>query len=161
VAVWQFKVAFLPQSWINSGGDVACLFGEDGFDSASAWWRYEDARLEAVLGRALTRGRSWHSDLTLWGNAEKDDIQLLRTKGRAESIQVRFDLRNPNMTLFRDVVAIAQELELAILVLGTKSLVPGDVHRLLRAAAESEAAHFSVDPASFLSQVQPANARAT
>ena len=161
MAIWQFNIAFLPQSWINSGGDVASLFGEQGFDPTSAWRLYDDTQLEAVLGRVLNKGKSWHSDLTLWGNVEADDIQLWRSEGNVESIQVRFDLRKPNMALVREVVSIASALELAILVPGTKRLVPLDIQKLLRAAAESDAAHFAVDPASFLLQVETANARAT
>jgi hypothetical protein len=161
MAVWQFHIAFLPQSWISSGGEVASLFGDEGFDPALAWRKYDNAQLEKVLSRVLGKGKSWHSDLTLWGKAEADDIQLWRSEGAVESIQVRFDLRNPNMPLFREVVNIARELGLAILVLGSRRLLPLDVQPLLRAAGESEAAHFSVDPESFLWQVDAANARAT
>lgn len=162
MAVWQFNVAFIPQSWVDSGGDVASLFEEEGgFDSAWAWRRYANARLEGVLSRVLTKGKSWHSDLTHWGNAETDDVQLWHRDGRVESIQVRFDLRKPDMGLFREVVNIARELELAIVVPGTKSVLPLDIQRLLRAAAESEAAHFALDPASFLLQADAANVRAT
>jgi hypothetical protein len=161
VAIWQFTVAFLPQRWIDSGGIVDALFGEEGFDSAPAWWRYDGAQLEAVLGSVLSKGKSWHSDLTLWGNVEADDIQLWRAEARVRTVQVRFDLRQPNIALFREVVNIARELQLAIVALSSQRLVPLDVERLLRAAAESDAAHFSVDPASFLLQVEAANVRAT
>lgn len=161
MAVWQFNIALLPQSWISSGGNAEHLFGPEGFDPALAWHRYNHAQLEAVLSRALSSGKSWHTDLTLWGNVETDHIQLWRTKGNVKSIQVRFDLRKPNMALFRTVVEIARELDLVILVLETMRVVPLEIQRLLRAAAESEAAHFSIDPASFLLQVEPANARAT
>ena len=162
MAVWQFHIAFVPQGWINSGGDVDSLFEEaEGFDPALAWRQYEDAQLERVLGRVLSNGKSWHSGLTFWGNVETDDIQLWRSEGRVESIRVRFDLRKPNMTLFREVVNIARELGLAILVPGTRSVLPVAVQPLLRAAAESEAAHFALDPASFLLQFEAANARAT
>lgn len=67
MAVWQFNVAFIPQSWIDSGGDVASLFEEEeGFDPALAWRHYDNAQLEQVLSRVLSKGKSWHSDLTLW-----------------------------------------------------------------------------------------------
>ncbi len=111
--------------------------------------------------RVLSKGKSWHLDLTLLGKAEADDIQLWRREGKVESVQVRFDLRQPNMTLFREVVSIARELGLAIVVLETKSVLPLDIQRLLRAAAESAAAHFVVDPESFLLQAEATNAKAT
>jgi hypothetical protein len=162
VAVWQFNVAFVPQSWIDSGGAVASLFEEEGgFDPALAWRRYDTAQLEEALSRVLSKGKSWHSDLTILGKAEADDIQLWRRDGKVESVQVRFDLRRPNMALFREVVDIAREFELVILVLETKRVVTSDTRRLLRAAAESAAAHFVIDPESFLLQVEATNAKAT
>lgn len=161
MAVWQFTIAFLPQDWLDAGGDVHALFEEETFDAASAWRSYRHPKLEEILGSALRKGKSWHSELTIWGSEQTDDIQLFRSKDRVESITVRFDLRQPNMALFQQVIQIAKELRLAIVILETISVVPLDVLRLLRAAAESRAAHFVLDPASFLSRMESANTRAT
>lgn len=163
MAVWQFTITFVPQDWLDAGGDVHALFADEGgFDATAAWWSYRHAQLEEVLGSAaLSRGKSYHSDLTVWGTEPTDDIQLWRRKGKVHSITVRFDLRQPNMALFQQVIHIARELRLAIVTLETGSVVPLDVLRLLRAAAESRAAHFVLDPASFLSQMESANTRAT
>lgn len=161
MAVWQFTIAFLPQDWLDAGGDVNALFDERGFDAARAWWSYKHPKLEEILGSALSRGKSWHSDLIVWGSEQTDDIQLWRSQGKVNSIVVRFDLRQPNMTLLQQAIHMAQELNLAIMALETGSIVQPNVERLLRAAAESRAAHFVLDPASLLSQMESANARAT
>lgn len=157
--VWQFSIAFVPQDWLDAGRDVHALFGEEGFDAAPAWWSYRHPKLEELLGSALSKGKSWHSDFTVWGNEQTDAIQLSRRKGKVSSIVVRFDLRRPNMTLVQHVVYMAKELRLAIVVLETESLVQPDVEQLLRAAAESKATHFVLDPESFLSQLESANSR--
>lgn len=161
MAVWQFDVALLPQSWIEAGGEVGVLFGEEGFEPAVAWRGYEDAGLEESLDVMLPRAKSWHADLALWGSYESDCIQSWRHRGRVESIEVRFDLRNPNMALFRELVNFAHTSRLAIVVLATKAVPAADTHRLIRAAAESDAAHFVVDPASFLMNVTAVNAKAS
>lgn len=161
VAVWQFNIAFLPQDWLDAGGDVSSLFAEGTFDATSAWWSYRHPKLEETLGSALSKGKSWHPDLTVWGSEQTDDIQLWRSRGKVNSVVVRFDLRQPNMTLLQQVILMAQELDLAIVALETRSVVQPDVDRLLRAAAESRAAHFVLDPASFLLQAESANTRAT
>lgn len=161
MAVWQFTIALLPQDWLDAGGDLRSLFAEGTFDASSAWRSYRHPQLEEILGSALSKGKSWNSRLTLWGSEQTDDIQLFRSQDRVDSVTVRFDLRQPNMTLFQQVVHIARELRLAIVTLETMSVVPLDVLRLLRAAAESRAAHFVLDPASFLSQMESANTRAT
>jgi hypothetical protein len=162
VAVWQFAIIFLPQDWLDAGGDLHALFADEGrFDATPAWGSYRHAQLEEMLGSALSKTKSYHADLTVWGTEQTDDIQLWRRKGKVHSILVRFDLRQPNMMLFQQVIHFAQELRLAIVTPETMSVVPLDVLRLLRAAAESQAAHFVLDPASFLSQMESANTRAT
>jgi hypothetical protein len=160
MALWQFNVALLPQSWLDGGGDVIDLFGEEGFESVAAWRGYDEIRLQNSLDEILSRGKSWHPELTLWGSNDSDDIQLWRDAGEVVSVQVRFDLRKPNMALFGEVVDITRALRLAILVLATRRILPADIGDLIRAAAESDAAHFVVDPASFLSDLQAANEKA-
>jgi len=153
VALWQFKVALIPQNWIDSGGIVEELFSDEEFDQSAAWAEYCDSRLEESLSTALQKSESWHSDLTLWGDIDGDDIQLWRDHGKVESLQVRFDLRNPTLALFQSVVDIARELGLAILALEMRSIVPLDPRELLHVAAESNAARFLDDPHSFLQQL--------
>ncbi len=160
MTVWQFAIAFLPRDWLDAGGDVAALFDERGFDAAAAWQSYRHPKLEDVLGGALRKRKSWHSGLTVWGSEESDDIQLSRSQGRVDSIVVRFDLRQPNMTLLQQVIQMTRELRLAIMIVETKRVVEANEEELLRAAAESKAAHFVLDPASFLSQMESANSRA-
>lgn len=161
MAVWQFNVALLPLRWIEAGGAVGGLFGEEGFEPAVAWRGYEDVRLEESLDAVLPRAKSRHAELALWGSAEGDSIQLWRHRGRVESIQVHFDLRNPNMALFRQLTDFARAANLAIVVLATQAVLAADPHQLIRAAAESDAAHFVVDPASFLMNVSAVNAKAS
>lgn len=161
MAVWQFKVAFIPRDWIDSGGEIADLFGEDCFDPSQAWVTYNDAHVEASFGTILPLGKSWHHDLSFWGNVTTDDIQLFRSEGRIESLYVRFDLRNPNVLLFQSITRVAQELRLAVVSLRTRRVIPPDAKQLMRCAAESEAAHFVMDPEGFLLQVTTANDKAT
>jgi hypothetical protein len=161
LAVWQFKVALLPQQWIEAGGDVRSLFGEEGFESAVAWRGMRKDQLRERLGTLLPLGQSWHSDLVLWGKTESDDIQLWLKGSQVESVQVRFDLREPNIGLFRNLASVSRALGLAIVALDSRSLLAGDAHQLLRAAAESDAAHFVIDPESFLLDAVAANDRAT
>lgn len=162
MAVWQFTIAFLPRDWLDAGGDVQALFeDESGFDASPAWGSFRHAQLEELLGSAaLDKGKSYHSDLTVWGTEQTDCIQLWRRKEKVRSVTVCFDLRQPNMMLFQRAIHIAQELHLAIVAPETTSVVPLEVLRLLRAAAESRAAHFVLDPGSFLSQMESANSRA-
>jgi hypothetical protein len=160
MAVWQYKVALIPQEWLASGGGVATLFGGEGYDALAAWKGYSNPSLEHELASLLPVGKSWSDSLTLWGTDESDDINLWRENGKVMDLQVRFDLRRPNMALFASLVEVTSKLNLAILDLGQKRLLGRDCRTLLRAAGESSAAHFVLDPLSFLDQLDTDDARA-
>jgi hypothetical protein len=68
-------------------------------------------------------------------------------------------LRKPDMELFKSIADFAQDCGLAVIDLARKRTVSG-LNELVRAAAESDAAHFVLDPASFLDQLGT-GARAT
>jgi hypothetical protein len=161
VAIWQFKVDLIPQCWLDASGNVASLFDAEGYEVLSTWVNYSNPLLEQRIGSLLPPGKSWHVELTCWGSDKTEDIQLWRDRGHVRSLVIRFDLRRPNIPLFNSVVAIARELGLAILVPNVRRVIDLDVMALLRVAAESDAAHFALDPHSFLLQLDAANAKAT
>jgi len=161
MALWQFHLALIPQSWLEAVENIESLFSDEGYDTSSAWASHDSQALEATLGSVLPRGKSWSPALTVWGSSETNDIRLWRSGSAVTSVDVRFDLRNPNMALFKAVIGIARQLQLAILVPSLRRTIGSDVDLLLRAAGESDAAHFVLDPLSFLSQLDAANARAT
>lgn len=161
MAVWQFTVALIPQAWIDSGGVVENLFGQSGFDPAAAWLAYDDSGIEESIVAVLPQGKSWHPDLKFWGDVTTDDVQLFRVRGRIESMRIRFDLRSPNIRLFHEIVRLAKDLRLVIVSLSTRRSIPLVTPQLLRAAAESDAAHFAMDAESFLLQAAAQNDRAT
>ena len=159
MAVWQFNTTLVPKRWFDTGGSIASLISGDGWETASAWKGVDGVGLKERIEGILPRGKSWHSELTLWGSEQKSDIQMFRNLGFVESLRVRFDLRKPDMQLFRAVSDMAQEHNLVILDMARKRALP-HLNDLVRAAAESDAAHFVLDPASFLEQVG-VSARAT
>jgi hypothetical protein len=160
VAIWQFKVLLIPASWLDKGGSIDSLFEEDGYDVSIAWRHTPIAELEETFSAVLPLGKSWSAELASWGKEQGDDIQLWRKRGRVSSLGVRFDLRSPNMAFFQSIVEIAGKFPLAILVPSSRRMVESNLKSLLRAAAESDAAHFVVDPQSFLSRMEASNAKA-
>ncbi len=152
MAVWQFQVTLVPKRWLEAGGSIAALFSEEGWDPAVAWSSFDGEGIDERLGRVLPPGKSWSASLSQWGSDELDDIRLWRDNGRIASLFVRFDLRTPNMALFRDVARFVGEHHLAMIDPACKRRIH-DLEGLLRAAGESNAAHFVLDPLSFLSQI--------
>ena len=136
-------------NWDQTANELP-LEHDDGIDGVAL-----QGRIEGIL----PRGRSWYPEVFIWGSEQGSDIQLSLENARVESLGIRFDLRTPDMQLFRAVFRLAEECGLVILDLARKCALP-DLNGLIRAAAESDAAHFVLDPASFLAQVLT-NARAT
>ena len=159
MAVWQFRVTLVPKRWLDAGGSVAALVTEEGWDTAIAWLGFPSDTLKERIEGILPRAKSWSPALTIWGSDDRDDVQLFEEGGTVESLNVRFDLRKPDMKLFRSVFELSQDCDLAVLDMSRKRTVH-DLSDLVRAAAASEAAHFVLDPASFLDQVG-ASGRAT
>ena len=161
MAIWQFKVALLPQRWLDAGGAIASFFDEEGHRTAVAWESADASVVERRISNVLPQHTSWSSKLLLWGSEETDDIQLWSEAGKIRSLVVRFDLRRPNRPLFEAIIAAAHDLQLAILDLEHKRAVAGDVKSLLAAAAESSAAHFVTDPRGLIARVASERGRAT
>jgi hypothetical protein len=161
VAAWQFKIALLPQQWLDRGGALESLFAEEGYSTAVAWQSGDSSVVERRIGNILPTHPSWSSSLLFWGSEETDDIQLWSEAGKISSLVVRFDLRRPNILLFEAIIAAVHDLQLAILDLEHKRAVACDVKSLLKVAAESSAAHFVADPRGFISKVAGESGRAT
>lgn len=161
MAIWQFKVSLIPQSWIASGHDLQSLFDDAGYDVSRAWNGYRDSDLAVRLGSILPTGKSWHDALLMWGSDEGNDIQLWRIKTAISDIAIRFDLRHPDIGLFQAITQLARDYELAIIDLAGRRVVAADTAAALRAAAESDAAHYVIDPLSFLSQLDSGSVKTT
>lgn len=161
MAIWQFKVILVAGAWLEGGGDVGALGAEPGRDPGAAWSMTEPPGLDARLSGLLPPRKSWQPRLALWGASGRDEIELWRERARIGSINVRFDLRAPNMALLRKIVELAADLGCRIFVPGERRVIASDIDALLKAAGESDAAHFTLDPSSFLSEIDPVNARAT
>ena len=160
MAIWQFKVVLIPRRWLESGVSLAALADNERDDFSDAWRGVDCSGLEAAIDAMLPQGKSLSPSLTTWGSSQGDEIQLWRGRG-VKSLGVRFDLRNPNMALFSAVIALVQRFDLAILTPGRVRMAATDITSLLRAAAESDAAHFVIDPQSFLSELEAPDSNTT
>ena len=150
MALWQFKVTCLPERWIDAGGNPESLFGDDGYDTSPTWTDGDVTLLASEMGTILPQGSSWGPALKIWGAEETDDIQLLHENGKVLDLSIRFDLRHPNMALFKSTVAAAERLKMVILDVEHKRVVARDARSLLQAASKSSAARFVKEPISFL-----------
>ena len=159
VAIWQFRIELIPQGWLEAGGDIRTLVTDEGFAAAAAWAGYRDAQLEEAFGALLPPAKSWSAELQVWGAQEAHCIRLRRRHGAILAVEVCLDLRDLQIGLFRAIVDLACARNLALLACETKRPIERSAEQLLRHAAASSAAHFVIDPHSFLSELDTVNDR--
>ena len=151
MAVFQFKLQLLPKAWAESNRTriTECL-GEEGWDLSEAWRGYDHAgAVEERIDTVLPRGESYAHDLTIWGHEEHHDIQLFRSEGEIEGLQVRIDLRGGSRQMIEATVLLAQELGCSILVMEKAEVISPSVDALLQQAGRSSAAEYVSDPRGF------------
>lgn len=153
MAIWQFKLELIPQCWLDSGGDLASLFGADGCDPSPAWIGYDARKFLERLNLLLPRGHSWYDECLCWGSDKTDDIELWSANGKICSLSVRFDLRSLNRTLLESVIQFARDFELALLLPSARRVFAGDTDSLATCAMQSEAARFVRNPREFLAKL--------
>lgn len=150
MARWQFSVGLVPQVWLDSGGRVESLFGDEGHVLSEAWEGVQPVGLRERLNALLPSQKSWSESLSCWGDEQGDDIHLMEDDGNIVDLSVRFDLRRPNMDFFASIVEIAIDLDFGMLDLERQCVIERTSRSLRRAAAHSETARFVADPKAYI-----------
>ena len=153
MAVFQFKLQLLPKAWAESNRTrITGYLGEEGWDLSEAWRRHDHvSAVEERIDAVLPRRESYVDDLTIWGHEKHHDIQLYRSEGQIEGLQVRIDLRGRARQMIEATVLLAQDLSCSILVMEEAEVIAPSVEALLQHADCSSAAKFVSDPLGFLS----------
>ena len=156
MAIYQFIVVLLPKPWLsNDKNNVSALFNEDGYDVSDAWKTYQPTEeLYSLLSEVLPRGKSWHTDLKVWGNQEYSDIQVWDEDGSVESISIRLDLREDTNSLLAKVVNLAIELNCVLFIPGSKGVLEPNVFELNEIMNNSNAAKYVNNPDDYLKGIK-------
>ena len=102
--------------------------------------------LSSEVENLLPSTRSWSSAALMYGVEDGNRIEIWK----GESIRLRFDLRTPNITLLRAVVALAQENDLIVVSDTQGKPMQADLHVILEDIRHSDAYRFCVNPLEFL-----------
>ena len=151
MAVFQFKLQLLPKAWAESNRtQIDAYLGEEGWELSEAWRGYDHAgAIEERIDTVLPRGESYAHDMTIWGHEEHHDIQLFRSEGEIDCLEVPVDLRGGSRQMIEATVLLAQELGCSILVMEKAEVISPSVDALLQHADRSSAAKHGSDPRGF------------
>ena len=105
MAIWQFPVYLIPYSWAKKHEfDADCLFDENGFTTESIWDSFQlENDFKDRIERVLPKAKSWSDELLLWGDQDKNDIQIWFNERIYEGVLVRIDLRDHPMFLINKI----------------------------------------------------------
>lgn len=153
MAAWQFPTFLVPDTWaVDNAPRLNSYLKEDGWELNDAWLEFH--RLEELtlrLDAILPRGRAWSDDMIKWQHADHDsDVDIFSENGRISEIRFRLDLRGKVRPLARDIVEIAQALQLRFLIMEKEKIIPPILDAYLTEAATSRACEFVRDPRGFL-----------
>ena len=154
MAIWQFQFYFIPAEWASKAkSNIESLFSEEGFDTSLAWKGYSsDLDVESIVQELLPLGKSWHKDLTVYGDLDTTDIQIWKRDKVVESIGVRLDLRQTSEKFLEQLINISKNLNFWLLFPELMLLEKPDLNILITKIRESNAARFVNNPEKFLRQ---------
>ena len=119
MAIWQYGIMLLPRQWAEANKHkVMDFLTDDGWELGEAWQEWVEVRSpEKIIDQHMTRAKSWHEDLTVWGDEQTDDIGLFREVGKIESLHIRIDVRKKYLEMVQKSVIIAKELDCSMLLM--------------------------------------------
>ena len=155
MATWQFDIALVPIAALAADPDLlAKSVTADGIESGPWWSEYrEESDLEDKLNQILPKGKSWHDDLSVWGDEEGNRIDLFRDKGVLESLSVRIDARVDKADFLDAVCALAKHCECKFYGYESGSLIEPEPLALRAALEGSNASKFVSNPRAYLKKL--------
>jgi hypothetical protein len=155
MAIWQFSVYLIPCSWAEEHEfDSESLFNKDEFSTKSIWDSVQlEDNFQERIERVLPKAESWSDELLLWGDQEKNDIQIWFKERIDEGILVRIDLRKDPMIFIREIVQLAQYLDCAFFFPELRVISESTETKIIEAIRKSAPFKFVKDPYGFIEKI--------
>lgn len=142
MAIWQFRVCLVPRR-VASGFGASSRLTDEQVDSTEWWsdvqpppeWRH-------VLDSVLPVAKSWSDEVLIWGDTEADDITVVLSGSRVESVEFRFDARRSRPDLLSAACEVARAWD-CMLLTKHNALIEPEEDVLAIAFAQSQAARAS------------------
>lgn len=152
MSTWQFSVYLIPYSWAKEHEfDSKSLFDQEGFTTESVWKSVQlDNDFQERIEKVLPKAKSWSDKLLLWGDPEKNDIQIWFKERIEEGVLVRIDLRRDQMVFIREIVQLAQDLDCAFFFPELRVISESTETKIVEAIRKSAPFKFVQDPHGFL-----------
>lgn len=154
MAVWQFRLIFLPEKVLLTNYEVLPLAISQDLAEEFPWWSdvQPPTLFEEQIDLILPRMDSWSTSRRMWGRKHSDDAYVLYTderKSKVEEIGFRIDANAISMETVKRICALARQLECVLMTADYEILAP-DESMVLAAIQHSTAKKFVDDPGATL-----------
>lgn len=154
MAVWQFRLIFLPERVLLSKYEVLPLAIPQELAEEFSWWSdtQPPPGFEEQIDLILPQMDSWSTSQRMWGQKHRDDAHVLyvdESKSKVEEICFRIDANAISTELVKKICALARQLQCVLLTADYEILAP-DESMVLNAIQHSTAKKFVDDPVATL-----------
>ena len=154
MAVWQFRVIFLPERVVLRKYDVLPPAIPQELAEDFSWWAdvQPPAGFEDQIDLILPKMDSWSTSQRMWGQKHRDDAYVLyvdESKSKVEEIAFRIDANAISPELVRQVCVLAKQLGCVLMTADYEILLP-DESMVLATIQHSTAKKFVDDPVATL-----------
>jgi hypothetical protein len=150
MAIWQFRLVFVPEKALLSMYDVLPAVIPQELASEARWWSdfQPPIGFEKWIDLILPAAAPWSTRLSLWGQKHGDEARVFyvdETKTKVEHLAFRIDVRDLSRELVHRVCMLAKRLDCVLMTAERTVLVP-DESMVITAVANSTAKKYLDDP---------------
>jgi hypothetical protein len=154
MAVWQFRVTFLPERVLLCKYDLLPPSIPQQMAEDFSWWAdvQPPAGFEDQIDLILPKMDSWSTSQRVWGQKHRDDAHVGyvdQSKRKVEEIAFRIDANAISPELVRKICALARRLECVLMTADYEILLPDEL-MVLATIQDSTAKKFVDDPVATL-----------
>jgi hypothetical protein len=154
MAVWQFRVIFLPERVLLSKYDVLPPAISQELAEDFSWWAdvQPPDGFEEQIDLILPQMESWSKEMRMWGRKHGDDAYVIyegEDHKKVQEICFRVDARSVARDLVRKICILARQLGCVLMTADYDILVP-DESMVLATIHHSTAKQFVDDPVATL-----------
>jgi hypothetical protein len=157
MAIWQFRVIFLPEQVLLRKHEVLPPAISQELAEDFSWWAdvQPPTGFEDQIDLILPKMDSWSPSLRMWGQKHRDEAHVIyvdESKTKVEEIAFRIDANAISPELVRQVCVLARQLGCVLLTAEYQILLP-DESMVMTTIQHSIAKKFVDDPVAALSEV--------
>lgn len=147
MAIWQFKMWFVPADFV---GNRNFLAKQECEETAWSYTLQLPEDFQTRLSTILPIHKSWHEQLLQWGTQTGDLIEVWMDGDKVVFIEARIDCRNLNTEFMRQLFMLAGEWGFRLVYPRYAMVLPGVWDDFMRAVSESPNLKFLQNPTEWL-----------